>query len=201
MDSMLSIALRQFLNGPLKQLIVNLGGQDGELWEQEFKKFLRKEPCWTNRGLRQPTAAQKRVDPSEFFRSPMGPDVSDDFLRFVANRTVRSRETQAVAVDVRILEHEVNDADIERELGEQCIFTDESQICATLTEKLRRQPGGREGELDAKNVNICCLSHCVVYVAYGLFSARGLSWKVHARQRGEGKLPAGAQLLSPATCT
>lgn len=46
MDTMLSKALRQFLIGPLNQLIVNLGGKNGEQWEEELKKFLRKEPCW-----------------------------------------------------------------------------------------------------------------------------------------------------------
>jgi len=48
MDTMLSKALREFTAGPLNQLIVNLGGQDGDQWEQELKQFLRKEPCWTN---------------------------------------------------------------------------------------------------------------------------------------------------------
>ena len=48
MNTMLSKALREFTTGPLNQLIVNLGGQDGDQWEEEFKKFLRKEPCWGN---------------------------------------------------------------------------------------------------------------------------------------------------------
>lgn len=45
---MLSKALREFMTGPLNQLIVNLGGRDSSLWAEELKKFLRKEPCWTN---------------------------------------------------------------------------------------------------------------------------------------------------------
>lgn len=48
MNTMLSKALREFTTGPLNQLIVNISGQDGDLWEQQFKKFLRKEPCWTD---------------------------------------------------------------------------------------------------------------------------------------------------------
>ncbi len=48
MEPMLSIVLREFITGPLNQLIVNLGGRDGGQWEREFKQFLRKEPCWTN---------------------------------------------------------------------------------------------------------------------------------------------------------
>lgn len=45
---MLSKALREFTTGPLSQLIVNLGGQDGAEWEKQLKRFLRKEPCWSN---------------------------------------------------------------------------------------------------------------------------------------------------------
>lgn len=51
MNTMLSKALREFTAGPLNQLIVNLGGQDGNQWEEELKRFLRKEPCWTTRNL------------------------------------------------------------------------------------------------------------------------------------------------------
>ena len=46
MEHMLSKALREFFSGPLNQLIVNLGGESGEEWEAELKKFLRKETCW-----------------------------------------------------------------------------------------------------------------------------------------------------------
>ena len=57
MDSMLSKALREFTAGPLNQLIVNIGGQDGSQWEEELKRFLRKEPCWANAEVaRAPTA-------------------------------------------------------------------------------------------------------------------------------------------------
>lgn len=53
MDSMLSKALRGFVSGPLNQLLVNLAGEQGYLWEEEFKRFLRKEPCWGERILPQ----------------------------------------------------------------------------------------------------------------------------------------------------
>ena len=42
---MLSEALQQFV-GLLNQLMKNLLGNDAELWGNELKKFLRKEPCW-----------------------------------------------------------------------------------------------------------------------------------------------------------
>ena len=59
---MLSKALREFTTGPLNQLIVNLGGQDGDQWEQQLKQFLRKEPCWTNGNVTQ--VAQPKPTPS-----------------------------------------------------------------------------------------------------------------------------------------
>jgi hypothetical protein len=62
MDTMLSKALREFTTGPLNQLIVNLGGQEGDQWEEELKKFLRKEPCWSNGQVAQVT--QPKTKPS-----------------------------------------------------------------------------------------------------------------------------------------
>ncbi len=62
METMLSKALREFTTGPLNQLIVNLGGQDGDQWEQQLKQFLRKEPCWTNGNVTQ--VAQPKPTPS-----------------------------------------------------------------------------------------------------------------------------------------
>lgn len=62
MDTMLSKALREFMSGPLNQLIVNLGGQEGDQWEQQLKQFLRKEPCWTNGNVTQ--VAQPKPTPS-----------------------------------------------------------------------------------------------------------------------------------------
>jgi hypothetical protein len=46
MDSMFSKALRDFLSGPLRQLLENLGSEEGDQWETQLKRFLNKEPCW-----------------------------------------------------------------------------------------------------------------------------------------------------------
>ena len=45
-NTMLFTALREFTTGLLNQLLVNLSGQDGQTWLEEFKKFLRRETCW-----------------------------------------------------------------------------------------------------------------------------------------------------------
>lgn len=49
MNTMLFEALREFTTGLLNQLLVNLSGRDGQVWMAEFKKFLRKEPCWVSK--------------------------------------------------------------------------------------------------------------------------------------------------------
>ncbi len=47
MDNMLSNALRtEFESGPLHHLLVNLGGKNHELWNDQFNRFLRQELCW-----------------------------------------------------------------------------------------------------------------------------------------------------------
>mgnify|MGYP001577204960 CR=1 FL=1 len=62
MNTTLSKALCEFTTGPLNQLIVNLGGHDGEQWEEELKKFLHKEPCWSNGQVTQ--VAEPKPTPS-----------------------------------------------------------------------------------------------------------------------------------------
>lgn len=47
MDNILSKALREFTTGPLNQLLVNMGGKDGDRVEAELSKFNRREPCWS----------------------------------------------------------------------------------------------------------------------------------------------------------
>ena len=53
MQTMLSNALRDFTAGPLNQLLVNLAGQDSARWEEQFKHFLRQEPCWVKAQVQQ----------------------------------------------------------------------------------------------------------------------------------------------------
>lgn len=55
---MLSKALREFFSGPLHQVLVNLGGEDGEKWEKMLNKFNRKELCWV-------------PEIEEYFRQPL----------------------------------------------------------------------------------------------------------------------------------
>jgi hypothetical protein len=50
-NTMLFRVLRDFTSGLLNQLLVNLAGQEGQIWLGELKKFLRKEKCWARFNL------------------------------------------------------------------------------------------------------------------------------------------------------
>ncbi len=60
-ETMLFKALREFTTGLLNQLLVNLAGQEGQMWLDEFKKFLRRETCWVQNFLRRLFETEKIV--------------------------------------------------------------------------------------------------------------------------------------------
>src|SRR3989344_2010685 len=80
MDTVLSKALREFTTGPLNQLIVNISGQDGSQWEEELKKFLRKEPCWSNDNVAQIPNTKPRTDIFELVSTVVIPATSGTFV-------------------------------------------------------------------------------------------------------------------------
>ncbi|MFA6295288.1 MAG: hypothetical protein WC666_02590 [Candidatus Paceibacterota bacterium] len=90
MDTMLSRALREFTTGPLNQLLVNLGGQDGSQWEEEFKKFLRKEPCWSdNQAVAQAVIPEPSLPILKFICKVTIPATTSRFVakeKFVINK-------------------------------------------------------------------------------------------------------------------
>ncbi len=61
MNELLSEALQDF-TGLLKQLLTNLLGNDADAWGTEFRKFLRKEPCWTNGDLKSREQAKSKPE-------------------------------------------------------------------------------------------------------------------------------------------
>ena len=80
MNTMLSKALREFTTGPLNQLIVNLVGQDGDQWEEELNKFLRKEPCWSNGHVTQVTQPKPTPSILELVSTVGVPATSGNFI-------------------------------------------------------------------------------------------------------------------------
>ena len=97
---MLSKVLREFTTGPLNQLIVNLGGQEGDQWEEELKKFLRKEPCWSNGQVAQVTQPKTKPSILEFVSTVVVSATTSKFVakdKFVVN-TKRNAPVKISAV-------------------------------------------------------------------------------------------------------
>lgn len=72
-NPMLFEALREFTTGLFNQLLVNLAGQDGQRWLEEFKKFLRQEACWTAEVVQQGKKAVRRLTCALFSGVKFGP--------------------------------------------------------------------------------------------------------------------------------
>jgi hypothetical protein len=125
MDTMLSKALREFITGPLNQLIVNLGGRDSGLWTEELKKFLRKEPCWVNNKDSQ--IAKSKLTPSILqFISAIG--VSATTGEFVAKKKfqVNAKDNDSVKISGVGQRFEqwflLGDGKIEELMGKQILY-------------------------------------------------------------------------------
>jgi hypothetical protein len=97
---MLSKALREFTTGPLNQLIVNLGGQEGYQWEEELKKFLRKEPCWSNGQVAQVTQPKTKPSILELVSTVV---VSATISKFVAKEKFVRDTGRKAKVKIRYL--------------------------------------------------------------------------------------------------
>ncbi len=95
--SKLCEALREFTTGLLNQLLVNLSGQDGQVWFDEFKRFLRKEACWVTTVLQRLIIAGKYdwVNPNftqENFPIPENFVLGADPKVFHFNRSISSED-------------------------------------------------------------------------------------------------------------
>lgn len=110
-NSMLFKELREFTTGLLNQLLVNLAGEDGQSWLDEFKKFLRREPCWVGPYLRRvwkftlgaidgKDVPPKRLNGWEGFCTGMGLNFSPDFEKFGIIFSGIAPETEIVGDDL-----------------------------------------------------------------------------------------------------
>lgn len=211
MDTVLSKALREFTTGPLNQLIVNLGGQQGPLWEEEFKRFLRQEICWADQNMQKLLAERKELkrkiaeltgepkplyDHDFFFRARSGLYVSDSFRNLVVAKTFPSAESRAILTKTQKLSCNMTDEKIEKMLGNGHIFN-ETALCDTLAEMLQKQWGGKGGRLlNNGYANLFYTTSCVVSVHW---YAGGAGWSVDTWERGDYEWDAGDQVFSPAT--
>lgn len=161
MNAMLRTALRKF-NGLLHQLEVNLLCDDGDTWETELKKFLRKEPCWQKVVKTTKTAVSKLLEfvtsvkvaevkhfkAAEHFQeglivngvkyySSFGDNFNKHFLPKV------EENVSAAELRVHKLLRDSKDLGIRTEIGEE---KEETQL-AYLHQCLKLQGNGEEGVL------------------------------------------------------
>lgn len=147
MDDMLRKALRGFL-GLLKQLLTNLLGDDGETWEAELKKFLRKEPCWV--GATKPTTPS--VDLADFFTTRLGLWISEGFHRRILIPALAMEETAPASVGKPFdLPVDMYDVRIRKELGVRYVFENTRAFLKALAMLIEHQWGGKEGDLTTNN--------------------------------------------------
>lgn len=182
MQNMLSRALRKFTNGPLNQLIVNLGGEHGEEWETEFKKFLRKEICWNN----QKSTSQLL----QFVTSVTVPEVKqfkaadhfkhgevvegvkcypwDNFQKHFGSKM--EEDVEGCDIHIHSLLTSARDLHIRAEIGEE---REETKL-AHLWYLLTLQPNGKKGAL---------ITNSYANVFY-IRDTENVLWAVIARWRG-----------------
>lgn len=141
MDAMLRRALREFL-GLLKQLYTNLLGDEGEMWGNELKKFLRKEPCW---GVKITKPAI--INLATFFKTRDGLWVSDEFRQRILAPALEMPETAPASVgEPYDLPRNMTDAQILEKVGHK-VFENPRALLLTLARLIDEQWGGKEGNL------------------------------------------------------
>lgn len=162
MNAMLRSALRKF-RGLLHQLEVNILGDEGDTWEAELKKFLRKEPCWvkaTKTATKaavtkllefvttvKVTAVEKFIAADKFKAGQTidgvkyCPSFGDNFTKYVLPKV----EENVGAADLRVhkLLRDSKDLGIRAEIGED----KEETSLAHLHQCLKQQGNGEEGVL------------------------------------------------------
>ncbi len=88
----LSAALRE-IRGLWNQLLINLEGEQGDEWLQEFKRFLRKEECWI-KAVEAKTETVKKI--LEFVATtiigiPVGRFVARDHFKVGTNKKAKDK--------------------------------------------------------------------------------------------------------------
>ena len=194
MDTVLSRALRQFISGPLNQLLVNLGGEDGVEWEKALKRFLRRENPWEApppKSLFEPfgtvaiPAAAEPFVVSDRFVVGTGRGVAvkvsfvgDNFRRLFGEMTAAAGPEQLLRY-AKLLRRSVDEPIIAELGGEEAVETSLSIFWALI----ERQPNGERGPLltdGCANVFYVRDARNVLWAVYVLWSSDG--WDVDANE-------------------
>ncbi len=134
-----------------------------------------------------------RHDPDSFFRTRKGLWVGEEFrFRVVAKAEASTTVPAFKHVDLPL---DMNDAKIEKRLGDRHFFT-ETETCALIADLIAKQEGGTEGELLNNGYSdLFYLVSCVVRVVW---YADGRKWRVCTWRRNDCGWNAGSRAFSPA---
>lgn len=193
MDTMLSRALRDFLSGPLKQLLVNISGKENSLWEKEFARFLRKEPCWIEKkeeGIVAPFDRQRIDIVSEaelrsftFLSYSAHPTPDEEFIGTLGRPMSCAAPHAGESVTLRRLELKNSKTTFQRmdyALGRRAVFTDYEQFRALLASLILSQPNGREGWLLTDRVNRFLVVEGILSWSLAVTWRGAGGWRIHA---------------------
>jgi len=167
MEKVLSKALREFMTGLHNQLLVNLSGNDGDIWEEEFKKFLRKEPCWPNSeakispkpsnlkllqaGIIIPSLTESFVLKEKFQNNKKVKYwLGDNFKNHLLGNTKPFSDLSEASLDKSVLKRNTIDKDIMSEIevsSENGLLTKE-EILYRISYLTELQPKGQSGILN-----------------------------------------------------
>lgn len=192
----------------LNQLEINLLGDDGDTWETELKKFLRKEPCWVkvavaNKLLKLVTTvkvgAVKQFIAADYFRTGQVVDgvkystlFGDNFNKHLLPKI--EENVQKARLQVHKLLKGSKDLSIRMEIGED----KEETTLTHLHQLLKVQGNGQKGTLLTNgyaNIFYICDISGILWAVYADWYVDG--WRLSAFSV-ENPYPwgAGAQVCS-----
>lgn len=188
MSNMLSVALKE-ITGPLNQLFINLAGENGQTWFEEFKKFLRKEPCWPKQPILEflgavtiPARTERFFAKEKFVvnAKPTAPVkigfISDTFTQWFGGK-IEDPMTQQALRCAKLRKSSVDRPIIEELGGEKKAETTLAEVYA-LTEQ---QPNGEDGILLTNGyANIFYVRDVSGVLRAVRVHWRGDGWYVHA---------------------
>ncbi len=190
------------VSGSLQDLLQKLEGDQGPIWANAFKRFLRKENPWQNNlsynGNVDFPARSESFTAKDYFQIRSGVFVWDGFKNRILRTAVKADSTPATSLACFDLVKDTPDEQIRAELPEDHVFQDASVFCSHLAGMIDRQPNGKEGSLlndGYANVFYVQGSYEVVAVSvHWVADFRG--WSVCACELDVSAWPAGYRAFS-----
>ncbi len=194
-------------------LFLNLAGENGNLWYDELKKFVRRQPCWLpettglmrlklpeflkSNGQMPAVNLTKPHNPDSFYKDRLGLWVGSDFRRLVVAAAEPTDVGRRFKKFLRFLLEKNATGEQLKTAFPNGIFT-ATEFCPWLAEMIGRQPNGKVGDLLTNGFANLFLVEGVngaVFVVYVRWRSGYRLWGVSTWPLGFG-LFSGAQFVS-----